>query len=179
MNCSALLASLVCSYHFLWIYCSKKKKSTDQRHGEIHVSPVRGHGRNAIRKHGGVNEGRQMMNRDQNSEATELDGMCTVLHSQREQVPSPDCSTCSDAAIVVHLHLLPLDLHVHLSATLLDTLLSLSSLSRAEGCLAGMNDGLGARPLYIEVASVAPDKPFTVHSFFYCPQTLRVLGRAQ
>ena len=88
-------------------------------------------------------------------------GCVQVLHSQREQVQSPDCSTCSDAAIVVDLHLLPLDLlHVHLS------LLSLSSLSLELKAVSGRDDGLGARPLYIEVASVAPGQPFTVHSFF-------------
>ena len=53
------------------------------------------------------------------------------------------------------------------------------SLSLELKAVSGRDDGLGARPLYIEVAIVAPDKPFTVHSFFYCPQTLRVLGRAQ
>jgi len=41
-----------------------------------------------------------------------------------------------------------------------------SLLSLELKAVSGRDDGLGARPLYIEVASVAPDQPFTVHSFF-------------
>jgi hypothetical protein len=107
----------------------RKKQSTDQWHGEIHVSPVRGHGGLPIRKHGGVDDGRQMMNRDQNSEAAELDGMCTGVRGSKcraQTVVLPVLTRPSSSTSTSFLS--TFSTSISLCATLLDTLLSLSSL---------------------------------------------------